>query len=358
MDAYDNDFEEIEDLAPSSVSRRAKPISKINNQYGYQPMESTKVQAKPISIQRKDSDDYGEYEEDFEIDSKAKSNQQNTKALGLNNKPDWLKSNNQPGKPVNVITTKPGIGAGGNSNLNSYASSKPTINNAIVSKRADTISENRDNRRNFELTNQNTNSTNPPVRPPKQSNSVSKPPVKKRDFSIDEPIPKPKKINLPKDYLDKYIKNNPVRDLEKSLKSIKDNIKKLEAELADSKSIQNEMKRQKTLQRINKDLRTELKKLSESSTILCDELQKKHYKKKKTPRKLDGEIEIKIKDREIENADKQMNNLLSEYNAVKKRIEQVGDYNYAVELKAKVQDNEQKIKDNEKLIKEMEQDQK
>lgn len=53
-----------------------------------------------------------------------------------------------------------------------------------------------------------------------------------------------------------------------------------------------------------------------------------------------------------------MNNLLTEYNTVKKRIEQVGDYNYAVDLKAKVQENEQKIKDNEKLIKEMEQDQK
>mmetsp|Transcript_25882 Transcript_25882/g.29871 ORF Transcript_25882/g.29871 Transcript_25882/m.29871 type:complete len:92 (+) Transcript_25882:522-797(+) len=91
-------------------------------------------------------------------------------------------------------------------------------------------------------------------------------------------MPKPKKINLPKDYLDKYIKNNPVRDLERSLKSIKDNIQKLQAELADSQSIQNEQKRQKVLQRINKDLRNELKKLSENSTVLCDELQKKHYK--------------------------------------------------------------------------------
>jgi len=79
---------------------------------------------------------------------------------------------------------------------------------------------------------------------------------------------------------------------------------------------------------------------------------------KKAPKKIDGETEIKIKDREIENADKQMSNLLNEYNTVKKRIEQVGDYNYAVDLKAKVQENEQKIKENEKKIKEMEQDQK
>lgn len=41
------------------------------------------------------------------------------------------------------------------------------------------------------------------------------------------------------------------------------------------------------LTKINKELREELKKLSESSTLLCDELQKKHYKKKKTEKKVD-----------------------------------------------------------------------
>lgn len=53
-----------------------------------------------------------------------------------------------------------------------------------------------------------------------------------------------------------------------------------------------------------------------------------------------------------------MNNLLTEYNTVKKRIEQVGDYHYAVDLKKKVADNKLVIKENEKKIKEMEQDQK
>jgi hypothetical protein len=38
-----------------------------------------------------------------------------------------------------------------------------------------------------------------------------------------------------------------------------------------------------------------------------------------------------------------MNNLLNEYNTVKKRVEQVGDYNYAVDLKAKVHENERQI---------------
>jgi len=48
---------------------------------------------------------------------------------------------------------------------------------------------------------------------------------------------------------------------------------------------------------------------------------------------VDGETELKIKNKELENADKLMNNLLTEYNTVKRRIEQVGDFNYAVDLK-------------------------
>jgi small-conductance mechanosensitive channel len=73
---------------------------------------------------------------------------------------------------------------------------------------------------------------------------------------------------------------------------------------------------------------------------------------------LDASTELKIKDREIENADKQMNNLLWEYNRVKKRIEQVGDFNYAVKLKEKLLENEDKIRENEKQIKSLEQMQK
>jgi orotidine-5'-phosphate decarboxylase len=59
-----------------------------------------------------------------------------------------------------------------------------------------------------------------------------------------------------------------VKILENSLKSIKENIKSLQDELVDSRSITNDAKRQKVLQRINKELRSELKKLSENSTTL------------------------------------------------------------------------------------------
>ncbi|CAI2379423.1 unnamed protein product [Moneuplotes crassus] len=314
-DDYENDFDDFDDDGVEEVG----PASGVkgNSGYDYQPGGGTS-NSKP-------------------------SFAGGSKPLAGGSKPDWLKNNNS--KP---FAAKPAYGAGNTSTQGQYNPRK-----------ADSISVNRINPRR-----------NPSQEPTsktamggdydlsgKNSKPGSKQKKKKRDFSVNLP-PKPKKINLPKDYLDKYTKNNPVRDLERSLKEIKDNIKNLQKELQESQSITNDLKRQKALQRINKELRGELKKLSENSTILCDELQKKHYKKKKTPRKIDGETELKIKNKELENADKLMNNLLTEYNTVKKRIEQVSDFNYAVDLKSKIAENKQTIKDNNKKIKELEQDQK
>lgn len=325
-DDYDDDFEEIEDVTHTKQQNKQNaPKPNTNNRFQAKPMVSKPL----VNRVNDDVDDYDDFEDEKPSNSKP--------AAG---KPDWLKSS----KPAAAANKPPAKNP-----LNPFNKSAP--------RKAEAISENRTSaRREFDKPAPNAVVSN--AYGAKGSDSKKQKPVKKRDFSVDHDIPKAKKINLPKDYLDKYTKNNPVRDLENSMKEIKENIRRLQQELEESKNISNDQKRQKTLQRINKDLRGELKKLSENSTTLCDELQKRHYKKKKTPRKIDGETELKIKDREIENADKQMSNLLTEYNAVKKRIEQVGDYNYAVELKSKVQENEQKIKDNEKLIKEMEQDQK
>ena len=141
-----------------------------------------------------------------------------SKPLGSNNKPDWLKNNDS--KPFG---SKPAIG-GANKISNNYSNTKPLEKNEYTSQKAEKISGNRMNSRRNP-------SQNPPASKPinndyslKSNRNANKPTKKKRDFSVNLP-PKPKKINLPKDYLDKYTKNNPVRDLEKSIKSIKENIK-------------------------------------------------------------------------------------------------------------------------------------
>jgi len=65
-----------------------------------------------------------------------------------------------------------------------------------------------------------------------------------------------------------------------------------------------------------------------------------------------------LKEKELVNTDKQLKNLVNEYNMVKKRIEKVSNYNYTVDLKAKLAESEEEIKNNAKKIKEMEMDQK
>jgi len=61
-----------------------------------------------------------------------------------------------------------------------------------------------------------------------------------------------------------------------------------------------------------------------------------------------------LKEKEISNTDKQMRNLVNEYNMVKKRIEKVSNYNYTVDLKAKLAETEEELKNNSKKIKDME----
>lgn len=98
--------------------------------------------------------------------------------------------------------------------------------------------------------------------------------------------------------------------------------------------------------KINKELREELKKLSENSTLLCDELQKKQLKKKKEKKPVDEGFQLMLKEKEISNTDKQMKNLMNEYAMVKKRIEKVSNYNYTVDLKNKLAESEEEIKNN------------
>lgn len=81
--------------------------------------------------------------------------------------------------------------------------------------------------------------------------------------------------------MNKYIKNNPVRTLEANLQATRSNITWLWEELEKANQISETVKKQRLLTKINKELWEELKKLSENSTLLCDELQKKQLKKKK-----------------------------------------------------------------------------
>ena len=51
-----------------------------------------------------------------------------------------------------------------------------------------------------------------------------------------------------------------------------------------------------------------------------------------------------------------MKNLINDYNMVKKRVEKVSDFNYAVELKNRLSETTQEVRQNEKQIKELEQE--
>ena len=97
------------------------------------------------------------------------------------------------------------------------------------------------------------------------------------------------------------------------------------------------------LSRINKDLRQELKWISDISTILCDELQRKQDTKECTIHKADEDTVLKMRDKE-------MKNLMNEYETLKK----MSDYNYAIDLKAQLKESMDTVRLNNKLIKDLE----
>ena len=97
------------------------------------------------------------------------------------------------------------------------------------------------------------------------------------------------------------------------------------------------------LSRINKDLRQELKWISDISTILCDELQRKQDTKERTIHKADEDTVLKMRDKE-------MKNLMNEYETLKK----MSDYNYAIDLKAQLKESMDTVRLNNKLIKDLE----
>lgn len=288
-DDYEDDFDDFEDVKPRGAQKKVSP-PKPSNDYNFGSSNNSSSRVRPTAFNsntNKKEEDNDDYDDDFEdAGNKNKPTYNvtsNTKPLGLSNKPDWLKSDptsnkpdwlkkNDENKSSGVTASKPAPQA--NNSTNAYSAPKQFAN-AGANRKAEAISENRGINSKFTLNNNKKGTTseinianvNNPGAQKKQGEGKKASRKSKREFSL-EPPPKPKKIQLPKDYLDKYTKNNPVRDLEKSLASIKDNIKKLQKELAESKSIPNEYKRQKVLQRINKELRTELKRLSESSTIL------------------------------------------------------------------------------------------
>lgn len=116
-------------------------------------------------------------------------------------------------------------------------------------------------------------------------------------------------------------------------------------------------KKKKYLKAENKQLRDQLKKMSENVNLLIDKMNQESLKKKKMPdgnNNADpdrpGSQKIRTRQKEIENTDKAIQNLIKEHQRVKKRLEEVQSPEFLLNLKRNIRQAEKEVKDYEKML--------
>lgn len=120
------------------------------------------------------------------------------------------------------------------------------------------------------------------------------------------------------------------------------------------------VKKKKFLKAENKQLREQLKKMSENVNLLIDKMNQESLKKKKmtgaqpsggaTDADRPGSQKIRTRQKEIENTDKAIKNMIKEHQRVKKRLEEVQSPDFLLNLKMNIKNAEKEIKEYEKLL--------
>lgn len=104
--------------------------------------------------------------------------------------------------------------------------------------------------------------------------------------------------------------------------------------------------------------------MSENVNMLIDKMNQESLKKKKVPGgpggagasetgERPGSQRIRAREKEIENTDKAIQNLIREHQRVKKRLEEVQSPDFLLNLKKSIKNSEKEIKDYEKLLQQL-----
>jgi uncharacterized coiled-coil DUF342 family protein len=126
---------------------------------------------------------------------------------------------------------------------------------------------------------------------------------------------------------------NPYKFIEKTLQEARTRLDKMRdtPKLIETMGVDNS-KKKKYLKAENKQLRDQLKKMSENVNILIDKMNQESLKKKKiggggpdgnADPDRPGSQKIRTRQKEIENTDKAIQNLIKEHQRVKRRLEEV-----------------------------------
>jgi hypothetical protein len=152
---------------------------------------------------------------------------------------------------------------------------------------------------------------------------------------------------------------NPYKFIEKTLVEARQRLDKMKDTPKLLETIPDNQKKKKYLKAENKQLRDQLKKMSENVNQLIDKMNQEALKKKKlagnhpAEGERPGSQKIRTRQKEIENTDKAIRNLIKEHHRVKKRLEEVQSPDFLLNLKMGIKTAEKEIKDYEKLLQQL-----
>ena len=122
---------------------------------------------------------------------------------------------------------------------------------------------------------------------------------------------------------------NPYKFIEKTLQDARFKLEKMKETPKLIETLTDNQKKKKFLKAENKQLRDQLKKMSENVNMLIDKMNQESLKKKKMGQAAAGDPDrpgsqkIKTRQKEIDNTDKAIKNLIKEHQRVRKRLEEV-----------------------------------
>jgi cysteinyl-tRNA synthetase len=138
---------------------------------------------------------------------------------------------------------------------------------------------------------------------------------------------------------------NPYQFIEKALAQAKDKLDKMKGTKNFIESLTDNEKKKRYLKNENKQLRDQLKAMSDNVNLLIEKMNHEALRKKKMEK--DGEsvgsTRVRAADQEILNTDKAVQNLLKEHTKLRKRLEEVQNPEFLIDLKKQLKEVEIQI---------------
>ena len=145
-------------------------------------------------------------------------------------------------------------------------------------------------------------------------------------------------------YIQKFAEKHPLKAMEKAVLDARRTLDKMKGAEETVESIEEEEQKMIFVDNQNKKLRKELKKMNDNLNNLLDYIKDLNLKKKKKQDKPIDQV-LRTRNEEIKNSDKQMMNLMNEHQRLQKRLEEVSNPNYMIDLRNSIKEAEDKIKE-------------